>query len=196
MIPPSKMAQDLSFAVYAIAMNDLNIGTIERRKQDLEGWFPTTLSRLEIPTVQRIRCLALGCPSDAINAQYQLAFLLLLKEKLGVSDITVYDPIFQKDDLDLLKHYDLVVEKDHPEDKGTLWYIPHGPFSLVKELASGMSIYLGNDLVRFEPRVPVTAEDEAKLEALRNSDIKAIIVDKKDRWFTAMNDMALHVIKS
>ncbi|PRT54414.1 SRR1-like protein BER1 [Wickerhamiella sorbophila] len=177
-------------------MNELNIGTIERRKKDLQDWFPKTYTHLEIPPVQRIRCLALGCPSDGINAQYQLAFLLLLKEKLGVSDVTVYDPIFQKDDLDLLRHYDLVVQKDHPDDNGTLWYIPHGPFSLVKELASGMSVYLGNDMVRFEPRVPVTAEDDAKLEALRKSNIKALNVDKKDRWFTAMNDMALHVTKS
>lgn len=173
-------------------MSDLNVRTIERRKEELIGWFQGVAERLEFPDIERIRCLALGCPSEAINAQYQLAFLLLLRERLGVTSVTVYDPILQQDDIDLLEHYSLIVEKSNPEDKGTLWFVPHGPFSLVRDLAPNMSIYLGNDLVRFEPRVPVSAEDDAKLESLRNSKVKPIPVDKRERWFTSMNDMALH----
>lgn len=77
-------------------------------------------SKIPTPKVCRVRCLALGSPCESVNALYQLAILELLRERLGVcsENVSVWDPVFTPDDVQLFGRLGyLVAEHDLKDEK-------------------------------------------------------------------------------
>lgn len=76
--------------------------------------------KLPAPKVCRVRCLALGSPCESVNALYQLAILELLRVRLGVcaESVSVWDPVFTPDDVQLFGRLGyLVAEHDLKDEK-------------------------------------------------------------------------------
>lgn len=146
---------------------------------------------VETPSVRRIRCLALGSFTEFVNPRFQLALLLIMAEHLKVKEISAWDPIFNEDDKKVLERFGIVVtDRDFAE--GALWYVPHGPFSLVVDLPLkiGQDIYIGNDLSVFD------LDNRDKQEAIeaykQNADIRRLQTSRQDRWFEAFSSTAIH----
>lgn len=83
--------------------------------------------------------LGLGSVKDARPAQIQLAFLLLLCDRLRISDIQAFDPIFGQDDNALLASLNVKPLKEnmrgsHTLDRTTLVFMPHCTRGLYENL--------------------------------------------------------------
>eukprot|EP00835_Amoeboradix_gromovi_P002287 NODE_126_length_18761_cov_0.476262.p7 type:complete len:188 gc:universal NODE_126_length_18761_cov_0.476262:8505-7942(-) len=77
-----------------------------------------------------IICLGLG-PLNKSVAQWQLSWLLHMNSK----KITVYDPIFEKEDLDILKKFGLeVLEEYVGNGNNSLFYMPHCEYQLMERI--------------------------------------------------------------
>lgn len=65
-----------------------------------------------------LRCLALGSPTDSINAMYQLAILNLVLKHLDIDpkNVSVWDPVISDDDKELFKSLGYAVTEDGPEN--------------------------------------------------------------------------------
>ena len=107
------------------------------------GLYSHAVSLLEPLKFTRIRCLALGSPTQEFQALYQLAFLNLIVSHFGVlpENVSLYDPAFTSEDIQLLENelkY-TVMGPDNgtnvPETtKSTLFYMPHAPRSLTESI--------------------------------------------------------------
>lgn len=105
---------------------------------------------------KRVRCLALGAPTDWLceyAAMYQLALLQLIAKKFDINDISIYDPVFETADNELFEKLNIKVEQDYPDDKyndcDTLLYMPHAPLDLIDTILTKLSsntTIIGNDL--------------------------------------------------
>ncbi|KAL0879939.1 hypothetical protein ABMA27_002453 [Loxostege sticticalis] len=91
---------------------------------------------LDKPVVE-IVCFGLGQISQCSISKYQLAFLLCLKDVVKPKKVLVHDPIFYKDECELLKRFDLEVIPQNSEgsyiisEHGiTIVYLPHCPKQL------------------------------------------------------------------
>ena len=87
-----------------------------------------SLENIEIST---IRCLALGSPSESKNARFQLALLIELQQLLD-AEVSLYDPIFNEKDNEILK--DFTIEKEFTSDSSkTLYFLPMHPWNLLRK---------------------------------------------------------------
>lgn len=179
------------------------IQTIERRKAEfqqslwLEGALGPIVQELERDHATHVRCLALGAPTEWQNAQYQFAFLILLVERMGIDphNVSLWDPLFSEVDVKVMQTWGYTVVEKIELPSSTLFYVPHGPISLNIALSREVHLFLGNDMSTFVPRVEISIEDEKALDILRTARVMSLPVKSKDRWFTAMNDTALHIVR-
>jgi len=86
-----------------------------------------------------IWCFGLGHLAECVTARYQLAALILMKKLLNISEVNISDPIFHKEEIDILKKLNLsVVEKNNECllqcSKKTLVFLPHCPKQLTNNL--------------------------------------------------------------
>ncbi|KAH3663946.1 hypothetical protein WICMUC_005885 [Wickerhamomyces mucosus] len=109
----------------------------------------------------KIRCLALGSPSQDQPSLYQLALLILLVEEFNLhsENISLYDPIFNELDLKLLtinyryrveKNYDQIFDQDE-----ILYFLPHAPLNLTNEIIDLESpkLLLANNIITHTDRL-------------------------------------------
>lgn len=137
-------------------------------------FFTCSVKLLRDVPFKRIRCLALGSPTQEFQALYQLAYLKLVAKEFSVdpSHVSLYDPVFSAEDIELLtelEHY-VVTESDEdndlePETEGatkaegkedqdgtidaeTLYYMPHAPRSVTNRMLETFKLrwILGNDV--------------------------------------------------
>lgn len=101
--------------------------------------------------VVRIRCLALGSPSESNAALYQLAYLneLVKLFKIDPLKVSLYDPVFVDADIDLFEKLQYTVDTVTPdsfESDSTLFYLPHADLKLTEDviLTSEPRFLLGN----------------------------------------------------
>ncbi|CAI5760077.1 unnamed protein product [Candida verbasci] len=99
-----------------------------------------------------IRCLALGSPSESLAAQYQLALLLILQEHL-TAKISIYDPILNEKDREILK--DMEIEEKYDNKSNTLYFLPHAPLTLMENLLNmdHPTYLLCNDVITHTDRL-------------------------------------------
>jgi len=176
---------------------DFYVKAIAGRVAELRAsaWLPAFLTQLDSvldgTPVHRIRCLALGSFTDFLNPRFQLALLLIMAEHLGSPTISAWDPVFTADDKAVLAHYKIeVTETDFGEP--ALWYVPHGPFSLVVDLPLkiGNDVYIGNDLSAFDLD---NREKQDRVEAYKqHARILRVQTSRQDRWFAAFSSTAIH----
>lgn len=147
-------------------------------------WFENTINAVGkfADKVHTIRCLALGRVSENIPPRFQLALLLLIIEKYG-STVTAWDPVFSDLDKLILEHYKIAIIETPPSQAPDMWYVPHGPASLIQSLPIGDTLYLGNNMNMF---------DDAFVEYKQNATIISIDAAKRERWFLAFHGLALH----
>lgn len=84
-------------------------------------------------------CLGLGHLSDCLIAKHQLGFIIALKEKYQLSGIKFFDPIFTKEEQEILKKLNFEVLTDNKEGKyiaqsSTLFFLPHCPKQITNNL--------------------------------------------------------------
>lgn len=87
--------------------------------------------------IVEIVCFGLGHIGECNISKYQLALLLCLKNKYKPNKVCIHDPIFYKDECEILKKFKLDVIKENTEgsyiisEQGvTLVYLPHCPKQL------------------------------------------------------------------
>lgn len=116
-----------------------------------------TLSLIKQYGFTRIRCLALGSPSESKNAMYQLAYLKELVDVLEISETSLYDPVFNGTDAELFKLLNYTVDETyHPTDQSkTLYFLPHAPLDLTERVLNDEEpLYLlANDLLSHTDRL-------------------------------------------
>ncbi|KAH1012877.1 hypothetical protein HUJ05_011956 [Dendroctonus ponderosae] len=94
---------------------DSNIRRINEAKTELQStdFFQSVsallkegLQQLNDPEIRKIICFGLGRISELMVPRYQLALLLCLKALFNV-EVLVTDPMFNNNDLSLLKHFEI-----------------------------------------------------------------------------------------
>lgn len=114
--------------------------------------FTQSLELLPALKFTKIRCLALGSPTDEFQALYQLAYLRQIAQHLSIEDISVWDPVFSENDRELFEVFNYKVEESECSDRSvvdtTLYYMPHAPRSFVDLFVGDIEPQwiLGNDL--------------------------------------------------
>lgn len=103
--------------------------------------------------ITTIRCLALGSPSESKNAKYQLALLLELQD-LFDAKVSVYDPIFNDKDKELLDGFTIEEEFTSDSEK-TLYFLPHASLELTEHILNinKPKYFLANDVVTHTDRL-------------------------------------------
>ncbi|KAL6451116.1 BER1 SRR1-like protein BER1 [Candida maltosa Xu316] len=103
--------------------------------------------------VSTIRCLALGSPSESKNAKYQLALLLEL-QSLFKANVSIYDPIFNDQDKEILKDF-TIEEKFTGDSSQTLYFLPHASLELTEEILNTYKpkYFLANDIIAHTDRL-------------------------------------------
>lgn len=114
-------------------------------------FYEKTLEKLSHLGFVRIRCLALGSPTEEFQSLYQLALLELLAENYNIAanKISLYDPVFTELDLRLFENSNYSVQPECGWDSSkTLFYLPHAPRDVIEILLNEKQPLwiLGNDL--------------------------------------------------
>lgn len=98
------------------------------------------LDILHNPEIKEIVCFGLGRIGECMIARYQLALLICLRD-LYTTKCYVYDPIFNENDLKLLRHYNIEILLVNQEGKyqakqcsSTIFFLPHCPKQLSNNL--------------------------------------------------------------
>lgn len=127
----------------------------------------------------RIRCLALGSPTDEFQALYQLAYLKQIASKFAIDHVSLYDPVFSDNDRSLFESLHYAVEEpecsETPVVATTLYYMPHAPRDVTNKFVGEIEPQwiLGNDLrvtvgtlskVKFLDEYPILAHLVKKAE--------------------------------
>ncbi|AOA61497.1 Protein involved in microtubule-related processes [Komagataella phaffii CBS 7435] len=89
-----------------------------------------------LDSAKKLRCVGLGSPTNSTAALYQLAFLLEIKDSLGIELISAFDPVFEPKDVDLFAKLSIEVEETYEFDKDettpTIYYMPHLPVGILE----------------------------------------------------------------
>lgn len=89
-----------------------------------------------------VRCLALGSPTESLNAMFQLALLNLLVDKLGIvrNQVSMWDPVFEPMDKELFEKLGYKVREEEDEsvledtNNVILYYMIHSPPFLTEKI--------------------------------------------------------------
>lgn len=111
-------------------------------------FFNEIKSSIDVPFTC-IRCLALGSPTQSSDSRYQYALLLELIDWLGVTNVSIYDPVFTEDDKQLFGSFSIEETFDLPQDQNVLFYIPHLPLEVMEQVVNNEQpvYFLGNDVI-------------------------------------------------
>ncbi|KAI5956601.1 hypothetical protein KGF54_001076 [Candida jiufengensis] len=105
----------------------------------------------------RIRCLALGSITDNSNSRYQYALLLELIDyfEIKIEMVSIYDPIFNDKDKEILRDFEIEENFSHPKDESTLFYIPHLPLEIMEQIVQKEQpvYFIGNDIISHTDRL-------------------------------------------
>lgn len=124
--------------------------------------FENIINALESPKFTKIRCVALGSPSQEEPALYQLALLMLIIEKFEIEgeQVSLYDPVFTALDNDLLTSFKFQIKDQYipNDDDSILFFLPHAPLSLTNQVISEQNpkLLLANNIQTHTTRLTKT----------------------------------------
>lgn len=174
------------------------VKSVEGRKDELtrSGWADKILKQLdpEVDNIEEIRCLALGTVQNYLAPRFQLAFLILMKERYKITKLSAWDPIFDDLDEQLLSYYGIEMCEPDPEPSDSiLWYVPHGPAPLIQTLLAKFEggVYIGNDVSRVQLERGAQ-NTQALYEYKISCKIIPIVCDRNSRWELAFSTTAIH----
>lgn len=174
------------------------IKSVEGRKDELirSGWADKILTQLDtqVENITEIRCLALGTVQHYLAPRFQLAFLVLMKDRYGVTKVTAWDPVFDQLDELILSYYGIEIREADPEPSDSLlWFVPHGPAPLIQSLLAKFEggVYIGNDVsgVQLEPGASYI---QALYDYKISCKILPIVCERNSRWDLAFSSTAIH----
>lgn len=103
----------------------------------MKNVFESVSNILHSKSVLELVCFGLGQISECNIARYQLALLLCFKDYCKPKKVLVHDPIFYKDECEILKQFGLEIIAENNEGSYiisenyiTLVYLPHCPKQL------------------------------------------------------------------
>lgn len=155
--------QLLQLHTKASRISEIHMEILEKTQKRLEShvqsilsseFYASSLKLLQPLPFKRIRCIALGSPTQEFQALYQLAYLKLLAKEFDLipEHVSLYDPVFTGDDIHLLESFNYVVEESEDTSpqytSETLYYMPHAPRSVTDHFLATVkpSWILGNDV--------------------------------------------------
>lgn len=130
-----------------------------RKTIQLSKLLEQTHTLLKDSNITKIRCLALGSPTESTPALYQLAYVLEIAEKLDVlpRKVSHHDPVFTNEDKLLLHSVENVVEEEYkdPEPASTLYFLPHAGLDLTNVIIESWKprLLLANNLITHTDRI-------------------------------------------
>ncbi|KAK0556609.1 hypothetical protein OC846_001054 [Tilletia horrida] len=158
---------------------------------------------------KKILCLGLGSVKDSIAPQFQLGYLLLMRELLAerLDDfvpVEAYDPIFKDSDEEMLQAFGIdVLEKNkrgaYLLEETTLVFMPHVGRSITERLIrtnwspEGLSrlVYCGNDMSKFVATIEKEAPCMAALRPfLKMEEVPQLPKNHPQAISYALNDLA------
>lgn len=147
--------------------------------------------------IDTLVCLALGDIQKSKKSQKQCALLLSLVEILKPSTTKVYDPIFSKNNISVLKSFGFSVAYSdtdlYPRDGLTMFYAPHAPFwvygNIVNENLDNLPSIglLGNDL-KFIATQPLALDHMALQIAAASVDSRSQKLTEDSDWWHVLDD--------
>nr|XP_022899879.1 SRR1-like protein isoform X1 [Onthophagus taurus] len=158
-------------------------------------------------TVEEIVCFGLGRFSECVISRYQLALLLSFKETYSCK-VYVYDPIFSKNEIDLLLKLDFEVLNENTEGKFkvkgeglSLFYLPHCPKELSNNLVwSNWGLNLSACIIISNSFNGIIERNNAKDLENKAGFICKILpytlelaVINSFKYFEVFNDTAIHI---
>lgn len=152
-----------------------------------------TLDLLRDKGITKIRCLALGLPFHTINALYQLAYVAVLTEKLGIEalEVSLFDPVFDEHDRDLLVGMKYKVSELYEQtDSNTLYFLPHAPLELTDHVLAEFKPrwLLGNDVAAHTDRLTKKElHDKYRLISLLHNLVAASETNVPDNGFVPVS---------
>lgn len=128
--------------------------SLEKKKHTIKSstLYENISQTLQPHKISKIRCVALGSPSQEEPALYQLALLLLIVEENSIKsqNVSVYDPVFTQLDIDFFKSLNFEVSEDYlpKDDEATLFFLPHAPLNLTNSviLSQNPKLLLSNNI--------------------------------------------------
>eukprot|EP01126_Amoeba_proteus_P065269 TRINITY_DN9250_c0_g1_i13.p1 TRINITY_DN9250_c0_g1~~TRINITY_DN9250_c0_g1_i13.p1 ORF type:complete len:223 (+),score=30.53 TRINITY_DN9250_c0_g1_i13:306-974(+) len=104
--------------------------------ETLDQIFPTWIyegssqSRQSYREPMKIVCLGIGSIIQSQNSRHQFSLLLLLRKRLNVQIVELYDPIFQEADLKVIQQHGFTVLEENKKGSyavtcKTLFFMPH-----------------------------------------------------------------------
>ena len=158
---------------------------------------------------KHILCLGIGRVGLCQIALHQLCLLLELKDALRISTVSIYDPVFTKQEKDILTSLGLQVLEEnlqgkHEVNEVTLAYFPHCPHELTDSFI-GVNwsveklqkiVLLCNSFERFTTSEPTRVIEERTPFIARITDYTDIKEVKNSyRFQDVFNDTAVHWFK-
>ena len=158
--------------------------------------------------IEKIVCYALGSFGCNMIARYQLAFLLLLKQKFNVS-VEIYDPTFLKAEIELMTEtYGFKVLDVNEEGKRdvsctqTLFFLPHAPHQLANNLvysnwnytSLNKAVMICNSFASLRENLPPNYMSENLGYIVRSERVvEEFGIINTFTYLDIFNDMAIHI---
>lgn len=179
---------------------------------ELSIYYESTIKKLEsILTAYKtdqihLICIGIGHFSDCAISRHQLAFILLLKQRLNISDIEFHEPILTASEVDILAKLKCSVALENcegkiPIDRPTIVYAPHCPKQLINNLlwrnwnatALQQLIYIGNSFTNLVNSTPsrFLAIDAAFIAQLQPICVETELVNNF-KFSDIFNDTSVH----
>lgn len=173
--------------------------------QSVSALLKEGFSHTNNPKVTKIICYGLGRISESTISRYQLALLLCLKDLLQ-AEVEASDPVFNKNDLVLLEHFQINTERNNTEGKykvkleTVLFYLPHCPKQLTNNLLwsnwglnLSKCIVIGNSINRIN-------EDNSKIALSKSAEyickicpyVLELGIVNSFKLFEVFNDTSIH----
>jgi len=127
---------------------------LSKKKKILEDskLYQNVITSLTPHKFSKIRCVALGSPSQEAPALYQLALLQLICENFEIKaqDVSLFDPVFTSLDNDFFTSLQYEINDEYlPNDTDdVLFFLPHAPLSLTDKVICSQrpKLLLANNL--------------------------------------------------
>lgn len=151
-------------------------------------------------------CIGIGHFSECSISRHQLAFILLLKQRLKIPQIEFHEPILTATEVDILSQLNCSVARENCEGKlpingPTIVYAPHCPKQLINNLlwrnfnpkALPHLIYIGNSFSNLVNSTPdrFLAIDAAFIVQLQAIYVETALVNNF-KFSDIFNDTSIH----
>ncbi|CCH45961.1 SRR1-like protein [Wickerhamomyces ciferrii] len=135
--------------------------SLEKKKQIVleSQLYEEIIQSLHPHKFTKIRCVALGSPSQEEPALYQLSLLQSLASKFNIDskNISIYDPVFSKLDKAVFEswNYEISESYDSLNPNDVLFFLPHAPLNLTNHIIStnNPKLLLANNILTHTDRL-------------------------------------------